>query len=128
MTAIIIGGVFLAAVAVAEFIFYRSFLLVAVYGVASLVTYVVYALDKKAARKGAWRIPEVQLHLLALIGGWPGAMAAQQTLRHKSKKASFRFVFWITVFFNAAGTVWLLSPKGISRLNALVDALLTSFS
>ena len=128
MTAIIIGGVFLAAVAVAEFIFYRSFLLVAVYGVASLVTYVVYALDKKAARKGAWRIPEVQLHLLALIGGWPGAMAAQQTLRHKSKKASFRFVFWITVILNFAATAWLLSPKGISRLNALVDALLNRFS
>ena len=128
MTAIIMGGVFLAAVGVAEFIIHRSFLLVAVYGVASLVTYFVYAIDKKAARKGAWRIPEAQLHLLALIGGWPGAMAAQQTLRHKSKKTSFRFVFWITVFFNAAGTVWLLSPKGISRLNALVDALLTSFS
>ena len=128
MAAIITGGVFLAAVGVAEFIINRSFLLVAIYGVASLVTYVVYAIDKNAARKGAWRIPEAQLHLLALIGGWPGAMAAQQTLRHKSKKASFRFIFWITVFLNAAGTVWLLSPEGISRLNALVDALLNRFS
>ena len=128
MTAIIMGGVFLVAVGVVEFIIHGSFLLVAVYGVASLVTYLVYAIDKKAARKGAWRIPEAQLHLLALIGGWPGALIAQQTLRHKSKKTSFRFVFWITVFLNAAGTVWLLSPEGISRLNALVDALLNSFS
>ena len=128
MAAMIMGGMFLVAVGVAEFILNRSFLLVALYCVASLVTYVVYALDKKAARKGAWRIPEVQLHLLALIGGWPGAMAAQQTLRHKSKKASFRFVFWITVILNFAATAWLLSPKGISRLNALVDALLNRFS
>ena len=128
MTAIIMGGIFLAAVGVAEFIIHRSFLLVAVYGVASLVTYVVYAIDKNAARKGAWRIPEAQLHLLALIGGWPGAMAAQQIVRHKSKKPSFRFVFWITVILNSAGTVWLLSPEGISRLNALADALLNSFS
>jgi uncharacterized membrane protein YsdA (DUF1294 family) len=128
MAAIIIGGIFIAAVGVAEFIINHSFLLVAVYGVASLVTYVVYAIDKNAARKGAWRIPEAQLHLLALIGGWPGAMAAQQIVRHKSKKPSFRFVFWITVFLNGAGTVWLLSPEGISRLNALADALLTSFS
>lgn len=128
MTAIIMGGIFLAAVGVAEFIIHRSFLLVAVYGVASLVTYVVYAIDKNAARKGAWRIPEAQLHLLALMGGWPGAMAAQQIVRHKSKKPSFRFVFWITVILNCAGTAWLLSPEGISRLNALADAVLTSFS
>jgi uncharacterized membrane protein YsdA (DUF1294 family) len=126
MAAIFIGGVFLAVVGVAEFIIHRSFLLVAVYSVASLLTYLVYAIDKNAARKGAWRIPEAQLHLLALIGGWPGAMLAQQTLRHKSQKASFRFVFWITVILNCAGTAWLLSPEGIGRLNALGDALLKS--
>ena len=119
MTAIIIGGVFLTAVGVAEFIIHRSFLLVAVYGVASLVTYVVYSIDKNAARKGTWRTPEAQLHLLALIGGWPGAMAAQQTLRHKSKKPSFRFVFWITVLLNGAATIWLLSPKGDGILTIL---------
>ena len=128
MAAIIIGGVSLIAVGVTEFFINRSFLLVAVYGVASLVTYIVYAIDKNAARKGAWRIPETQLHLLALIGGWPGAMAAQQIVLHKSKKPSFRFVFWITVFLNGAGTTWLLSPEGVSRLNALVDALLNTFS
>jgi len=128
MTAIIIGGVFLAAVGTAEYIIHRSFLLITVYGIVSLVTFIFYALDKHAARKGAWRIPEAQLHLLALIGGWPGATVAQHTLRHKSKKASFRFVFWITVFLNGAASIWLLSPEGIRRLNALVDALLNSFS
>jgi uncharacterized membrane protein YsdA (DUF1294 family) len=128
MATIIIGGVFLAAVGAAEFIIHRTFLLVAVYCVASLVTYIVYAIDKNAARKGAWRVPEAQLHLLALIGGWPGAMVAQQMLRHKSKKPSFRFVFWITVFLNGAGTAGILSPEWFSRLNALVDALLDCFS
>ena len=119
MTAIIMGGIFLAAVGVAEFIIHRSFLLVAVYGIASLVTYVVYAIDKNAARKGAWRIPEAQLHLLSLIGGWPGAMAAQQTLRHKSKKASFRLVFRVTVVLNGAATIWLFTPTGTAILNTL---------
>ncbi len=127
MVAIIIGGVFLVAVGVAEFIIHRSLLLIAVYGVTSLLTFMFYAIDKQAARKGAWRIPEAQLHLLALVGGWPGAMAAQHTLRHKSKKPSFRLVFWVTVVLHGAGTVWLLSPEGINRLNALIDALLTRF-
>ena len=119
MTAVFIGGGFLAAVGAAEFIIHRSFLLISIYGIATLMTLIFYAMDKNAARKGAWRIPEAQLHLLSLIGGWPGAMAAQQTLRHKSKKTSFRFVFWVTVVLNGAVTIWLLTPAGTVILNTL---------
>lgn len=62
------------------------------YGIASLVTCVAYAMDKSAAVDGGWRIRESSLHLLALVGGWPGALLAQQVLRHKSSKAAFRGV------------------------------------
>jgi uncharacterized membrane protein YsdA (DUF1294 family) len=72
------------------------------YAVMSLITFAVYALDKRAAQQGAWRTPENTLHTLALLGGWPGAMLAQEFLRHKSQKASFRQVFWITVLLNGA--------------------------
>ena len=115
----IISVIFIAGIGAAESIMHGSFLLIAIYSAASLVTYFVYAIDKRAARKGAWRIPEAQLHLLALIGGWPGAMAAQQILRHKSKKTAFRFVFWITVMLNAAVALWLLTPQGAAFLTAL---------
>jgi uncharacterized membrane protein YsdA (DUF1294 family) len=70
------------------------------YLIISLLAFIVYAKDKAAAKKGSWRIPESTLHLLSLLGGWPGALIAQQTLRHKSKKEPFRFIFWITVFLN----------------------------
>ena len=113
------GIVFTAAVGAAEFIMHHSFLLIAIYAISSVITYLVYAIDKHAARKGAWRIPEAQLHLLALIGGWPGAMLAQHIVRHKSKKPSFRFVFWITAVLNSAAAIWLLSPKGAVMLTAL---------
>lgn len=53
-----------------------------------------YAMDKSAAVGGGWRIRESRLHLLALVGGWPGALLAQQVLRHKTSKAGFRGVFW----------------------------------
>lgn len=69
----------------------------------SVVTYVVYATDKGAAQRGGQRIPENNLHLLALLGGWPGALLAQQNLRHKSIKQPFQRVFWFTVAMN-----WLL--------------------
>ena len=66
----------------------------------SALTFFVYAHDKVAAKDGAWRTEESTLHLLSLLGGWPGALIAQQKLRHKTMKKSFRSVFWITVCLN----------------------------
>lgn len=79
----------------------------AAYAAASVITFFAYALDKSAARRGGWRTRESSLHALALAGGWPGALLAQQYLRHKSTKAEFRSVFWVTVALNVAGLVWL---------------------
>jgi uncharacterized membrane protein YsdA (DUF1294 family) len=70
----------------------------------------VYAIDKSAARRGAWRTPEKTLHGLALAGGWPGALVAQRVLHHKSSKATFRTVFWATVVINVFAFVVLVSP------------------
>lgn len=80
------------------------------YLVASFVTYCAYHADKKAARTGAWRTSEATLHALSLAGGWPGALLAQQFLRHKSAKAAFRARFWCTVALNVGAFVALASP------------------
>ncbi len=69
---------------------------------ASLVCLLAYAVDKSAAIAGRRRVPEQTLHLLALAGGWPGAIIAQQMLRHKSSKTAFRVAFWFTVVANVA--------------------------
>ena len=63
------------------------------------VTFIAYVVDKNAAKKHAWRIPELQLHLLELLGGTPTAFIAQKILRHKTKKTSYRisFVFVLAV-------------------------------
>lgn len=71
----------------------------------SLVAFVAYGLDKSAAISGNWRTSESTLHLLSLAGGWPGALLAQQTLRHKTSKQSFVVVFWLTVGINVAAFV-----------------------
>jgi uncharacterized membrane protein YsdA (DUF1294 family) len=62
------------------------------------------------ACSGLWRVSESTLHTLSLVGGWPGALVAQQMLRHKSNKASFRAVFWATVVTNVASFVVIHSP------------------
>lgn len=80
------------------------------YVVSSVISFGAYAADKSAAQSGGWRIPESNLLILGLAGGWPGAIVAQQMLRHKSTKASFRSAFWATVVLNIAGFVAINSP------------------
>jgi uncharacterized membrane protein YsdA (DUF1294 family) len=83
-----------------------------VYLASSLVCGVAYAIDKSAARAGRWRVAEKTLLMLGLVGGWPGAIVAQQVLRHKTSKAAFRMAFWATVCLNVAVFVVLASPQG----------------
>ena len=77
---------------------------------ASVVCFIAYAADKSAAAADRWRVSEDTLLVLGLIGGWPGAIVAQQTLRHKSSKATFRTQFWATVIANVVGFLALSSP------------------
>ena len=71
------------------------------YGVMSLGTFVVYGIDKRRAKQeGSDRISEKTLHVLSLLGGWPGAIAGQKLFRHKTYKKSFPLVFWLTVLGN----------------------------
>ena len=83
-----------------------------IYLLGSAVTFAAYALDKSAAQKGRWRTSENTLHLLALVGGWPGALVAQKKMRHKTRKQPFRTVFWLTIVLNCALFFWLLTPQG----------------
>jgi uncharacterized membrane protein YsdA (DUF1294 family) len=71
-----------------------------IYVVASVVAFVTYFLDKRAAKHGDWRIRESTLHWIALFGGWPGAVAAQRFVRHKTGKPSFQRVFMVCVIVN----------------------------
>lgn len=66
--------------------------------VMSIITFVMFGIDKRnAANKPQSRIPENYLHLTALLGGWPGALAGQRFFRHKTIKLSFRMVLWLIV-------------------------------
>jgi len=86
----------------------------------SLVTFLVYWMDKSAAQSNRSRTPEKTLQLLALLGGWPGAMIAQQALRHKSSKQEFRAVFWLTVIINCAALGWLFTQSGQELLRSVL--------
>jgi uncharacterized membrane protein YsdA (DUF1294 family)/cold shock CspA family protein len=120
---VIIAAVFLVIVGIAVVASGLPPVILGFYMVVSLMTFIAYAVDKSAARKGAWRTKESTLHLLSLIGGWPGALVAQNKLRHKSRKASFRAVFWMTVLFNCGVFVWMTTSTGASTLQSLVTGV-----
>ena len=85
----------------------RTWVILACYALASLITFVAFALDKRAAALNRWRTPERTLHLLELLGGWPGALVAIVTLRHKNRKGSFLVVTFLIVAAHIGVWTWL---------------------
>jgi uncharacterized membrane protein YsdA (DUF1294 family)/cold shock CspA family protein len=76
------------------------------------MTFALYAADKRAAEQDRRRTSEARLHVYALAGGWPAAALAQQWLRHKTSKISFRTTFWFSVLANVGFMLWLASRHG----------------
>jgi len=87
---------------------------------ASVLTFVAYWEDKRRAMQARWRTPESTLHLLEFLGGWPGALLAQQMLRHKNAKRSFQVTFWIIVTVHQFVALdWLLHWQIAKRVASL---------
>lgn len=100
---ILIAVFFLGFILFSSFISLLPQLVLLVYGGFSFIAVVIYWVDKFLARNGMGRISEGNLHVIALAGGWPGAIIAQQWFRHKTVKQPFRGVFWMTVGINIIG-------------------------
>lgn len=125
LLSIFFASTFLSMVGMTVLVGKLSPFIFGLYLIASLITYVFYSKDKSAAQAGTWRISERTLHVLSLAGGWPGALIAQNKLRHKSKKGSFRTVYWITVIINCFIFVGLLTPEGNEGLNSIIKNIIS---
>ncbi|WP_150910426.1 DUF1294 domain-containing protein [Marinobacter halotolerans] len=131
-------GFWLAAAVVLVFfsiltgLLHRGYLpvsILAAYGGVSFVLVVMYWIDKQAAQRGAQRIAENTLHLFELCCGWPGALLAQQAFRHKTRKGSYQFVFWLAVLANLGALGWLLvAPEAMTLRQQLGFDLSRSLS
>ena len=67
------------------------FFLVGFVLVVNIVGFVMMGVDKSRARRGAWRISEASLFLVAAIGGSLGCIAGMQVFRHKTKHWYFKY-------------------------------------
>ena len=60
----------------------------------SLITYVMYLIDKSRAKNNQWRIKEKHLLLLSVFLGSIGGLMGMYLVRHKTKKWYFVLVNW----------------------------------
>jgi uncharacterized membrane protein YsdA (DUF1294 family) len=89
-------------------------MLAAIYAAMSVVTLVAYGIDKRRAILGKYRIRERTLHLLELLGGWPGAVVGQVWFRHKRRKLAYMVVFFGIIALHVAawvGFYWLVVKR-----------------
>jgi uncharacterized membrane protein YsdA (DUF1294 family) len=87
------------------------------YLVLSVVSFVRYGLDKRAAIRGRWRASERSLYRIDLLGGWPGGLLGQRVWKHKRRKLRYMLRFWLGVLIHVAvwGFVaWLVIAKPLA--------------
>lgn len=77
------------------------------YGGLSVVTFVLYAVDKAAARRQGPRVAERTLQWWTWAGGFPGALAGQMLLRHKTRHPAIVLGAWFALLLHAGAWAWL---------------------
>ena len=79
------------------------------YALINIVAYLLYGLDKKKARKHAWRIPERTLLMSAALGGGIGAWLGMNVFRHKTQH--MRFTVLVPAFIMLHVLWWIVYAK-----------------
>ena len=74
----------------------------------NISTFFAYMVDKRAAIRGAWRVPERDLHTLEFLGGWIGAFFAQRMFRHKISKKSYQLTYKLMIVMELAAIYFIL--------------------
>ncbi len=74
----------------------------------SVITFILYGLDKAQSKRKGWRVPENALHVLALAGGFLGGWVGRSLFHHKTKKGMFVFILIIStvIHLGVVGWVW----------------------
>ena len=73
----------------------------------NLLAFILMGLDKRKAKRGAWRIPERTLFLPVLLGGGAGGCLGMWTFHHKTKHWYFRYGLPALLVLQLALAGWL---------------------
>ncbi len=70
--------------------------------VMSIITLVMYGVDKRRDQRNKWRISEFTLIIFSLLGGSIGALIGMKAFHHKTKKLKFEVLIPLTLI------IWIL--------------------
>ena len=76
--------------------------------VVNIVGFILMGIDKRKARLGAFRIPELTLFTVAVIGGSLGSIAGMYAFRHKTRVKRFKFGLPAILIIQLAAVVFLI--------------------
>lgn len=74
----------------------------------NLIGFFIMWLDKRKAKKGAWRIPEKTLFVITALGGGIGTIAGMYTFHHKTQKIQFVIGFPLITILEVITIIWFL--------------------
>lgn len=75
----------------------------------SLICMLAMGADKLKAKRGARRIPEARLFLLACLGGGPGGWLGMYAFRHKTRHMKFVIGFPLIAAVQILAAIYLLA-------------------
>ena len=81
---------------------------------ASLADFILMGLDKRRARRGAWRVRERTFFLVALLGGALGGVLGMHLFRHKTRHWYFRYGLPAILLLQLGLAGWALVSGGTS--------------
>ena len=74
----------------------------------NLIGFFIMWLDKRKAKKGAWRIPEKTLFIITALGGGIGTIAGMYTFHHKTQKIQFVIGFPLITIIEVITIIWFI--------------------
>ena len=75
----------------------------------NVITFIVYGIDKYKAQHAKWRISEVTLLFLAVIGGSIGAWGGMKVWHHKTMHKKFKYGVPAILLLQIALSTYLLT-------------------
>jgi len=76
--------------------------------IVNVLTFILYAIDKRRSIKKQWRISESTLLLFTLALGGFGAFCAMRFLRHKTQKFIFKGATTLSLILIVIATMYLM--------------------
>lgn len=84
-----------------------SFIILSIFAIINIISFVLMALDKYFAIRKRWRISEMTLLLISALGGSLGTVIGMIVCRHKTSKAKFRYGVPVLILLQWGSCLWM---------------------